>query len=108
MKTPDTFTSREIPRNSCSSILCAKGRAPPHLLVFFTTYSRFLYPIELESVEFGKENAICSICTRWRNQIRSTSRCIVAHSASTCLRSVGIAPIEMRTIQRPSRIAGVR
>ena len=42
------------------------------------------------------------------DQAASASRCISAHSASTWRRSVGSAPIETRTIQRPSRIAGVR
>jgi len=38
---------------------------------------------------------------------RAASR-ISRHRSATCSRSVGSAPIETRTIQRPSRIAGVR
>src|SRR5262249_9761782 len=36
------------------------------------------------------------------------SRRMTSHSWATCSRSVARAPIETRTIQRPSRIAGVR
>ena len=42
------------------------------------------------------------------NQGRSASWRINRQSASTCRRSVGSAPIETRTIHRPSSIAGVR
>jgi hypothetical protein len=38
----------------------------------------------------------------------SASRRIKAQSDSRCGRSVGIAPMETRTIQRPATIAGVR
>lgn len=38
----------------------------------------------------------------------SASLCMVAHSASTCGRSLDSAPIDTRTIQRPSRTAGVK
>ena len=34
--------------------------------------------------------------------------CMACHSATTCSRSVSSEPTEIRTIQRPSRIAGVR
>jgi len=41
-------------------------------------------------------------------QTAPASRRMIRQRRSTCSRSVGIAPIEMRTIQRPSRTAGVR
>src|SRR5712691_12797342 len=39
--------------------------------------------------------------------LRSASRRINAHKSSTCSLSVGAAPTDTRTIQRPSSIAGV-
>ena len=50
-------------------------------------------------------------CKRWRARVAYASSASVrinSHSLSTCSRSVSSAPIDTRTIHRPSRIAGVR
>jgi hypothetical protein len=46
--------------------------------------------------------------SRFHQRHRSASLRIALHNASTCERSVGSAPIETRTIQRPCSRAGVR